>query len=263
MLKKPIIACLISLLIVGLSTGYLLVFGEEENERIPTDVSERPTETLDVTSTEVADLNDQTPTGTANSERQELILLEYGHGTTTLFGGDFVTYISFLLYNPNEELAVTFPNVRYTARAEDNSIISTGNQVLSTIYPGQTMAWAMQAFIDEAVPATVEFEVVAPEDWNWENQSTLEIPSYMGLEVVGVTQRDRNFTGEIFNMSDYDTQQVVVSILFRDGSGNLVGGTSTFLDRLAAHSSIPFELRPDEDLITDDFEIFATAWGNW
>lgn len=338
-------ACLISVLIVAISTGYLFVFAEEENERITAEAPETPTEALDGTSTETVDLREkiigtwrfdadedtvvsiyadgnmmiverggiryrtweihgendlyldgafhstiriegsrmmlstvglddavytrlsyepeEMITETADSERQELILLEYGHGVTTLFGGDFVTHISFLLYNPNEELAVTFPTVRYIARAEDNSIISTGDQVLSTIYPGQTTAWAFQGFISDEAPATVEFEVVSPDDWNWTNQRSLTIASYMALEVVNVSQRDRNFTGEVINPSDFDTQQVVVSILFRDEAGNLAGGTSTFLNSLDANSTIPFELLPNADLITDDFEIFAAAWGNW
>lgn len=270
--KKPFVAYLIAFVLVAMSTAYLIVLAPQVesqsavNEERPLvaqhEVEEEEEEEENTPPTENDNANESQET-TQDGARQPHILLEYGYGVARSFD-NFAVYVGFLLYNPNDDIAISFPGVRVTARAADNSILSTQNEVLGTIYPGQTMARGNMSFMVNEEPASVEFEVIPPDDWNWTIPQTLDVPTYVPLDVTNISQREDgffvSFTGEVFNHSDYDIADADVTIIFRDENGEIAGGDWTMIHGLNANSSVPFEINIfEEELITEDFEIYAVS----
>lgn len=195
----------------------------------------------------------------ANPEEEnqfvELEIKESGYSTTSGF-----LFYSVDLYNPNPDLAVEFPTIRVTARDSEGILLGTEDQTLSIIYPEQDFWYCGQAFEVAEAPATVEFEVVPPDDYNIVNVSTLEHPEYVPLTVENVAQRGDRFVGEVRNDNDYDIDTCGVFVIFRDDSGKLLGGEFTFIDSVSASGTAPFDMGVYADFVTPNFEVYANIW---
>lgn len=173
--------------------------------------------------------------------------------------GDYL-YCAVILHNPNEDYCVEFPTFRIVARDSEGLLLGTQDQVLSIIYPQQDFCYASLAFEVEEVPATVDFEVVSPEDYNIEKIDLVEHPDFQQLTVVNTAIRGDRVLGEIENSNSYDIDDTIVTIVFRDEDGHITYGTSTFPDGVPASGSTPFDMSIDENFVTDYYEVYANIW---
>jgi predicted nucleic acid-binding Zn-ribbon protein len=175
-------------------------------------------------------------------------------------------YLSYAIHihNNSTENAVQYPAFRITARDASNGVLGTGDQVLNIIYPGEDYVWGGLAFSVADTPATVDFEMLKPEDYNVEKASSLDHTRYIPLEVQGGRlQEDEwfpKFLGEVYNPNDYRIEQAVVCVVIRNAEENIVGSELTFISDLAANGRVPFELTLSGNTDFEHFEIYAHSW---
>jgi hypothetical protein len=167
-------------------------------------------------------------------------------------------YVSVILHNPNEKIAVEYPSFRVTARDADGTVLGTEDQTLSIIYPGQDFVYAGQMCKVDQTPAKVDVEPLKIK--HALDVSTLEHPQFTQLKPVRCAHRGDRFVGEIQNDNDYDIDDAIVTIIFRDDDGNLIGGTDTFIEDLSAGSSTPFDTLDYIKFDTQNIEFFANIW---
>jgi hypothetical protein len=169
-------------------------------------------------------------------------------------------FYGVIIHNPNEHYAVEFPTYRITARDDADQVIGTDDQVLSLIYPQQDFAFGSLGFSLDQQPTNVDFMTIAPRDYNITAVEMLENPIFIPLEVVGVNKRGDSILGEVSNPNSYDIDSAVVTAIFRDDNGKIIGGDSTFIDNLPAGGKTPFDLRAYSSWITDNYSVFANIW---
>jgi hypothetical protein len=169
-------------------------------------------------------------------------------------------FYAVIMHNPNEKFAVEFPTYRITARDDSDQVIGTEDQVLSFIYPQQDFAFGSLGFQLDQQPTKVDFMALEPRDYNITAVEMLEHPIFIPLEVVGANKRGDSILGEISNPNSYDIDSAVVTAIFRDANGKIIGGESTFIDKLPAGGKTPFELRAYSTWITDNYAVYANIW---
>jgi len=207
------------------------------------------------TNSELTQNQSETSNETSNSKMLPIEVKEFGYSMQ-----DEYVYYSVILHNPNEDKAIELPSFRITARDESGSPLATEEQTLSIIYPKQDFVHAFQAFDVDEMPATVDIEVLEPDDYNIKNVSMLDNSEYSPLNVVNATFRTDSIVGEIQNNNNYDIDSGVVTVIFRDSNGKLIGGTSTYVDSIKANSTTPFDITIYESFATDNFEVYANIW---
>ena len=174
-------------------------------------------------------------------------------------------YYSVILHNNLTDMAIQFPEIRITARGNDGALISADSQVMNVMYPDQELVWAgLGGSVDE-IPASIDIEFVEPTDnWHIVKPSSLEHAEYQPLEVKSARIKQDNFfpavIGEIYNPNPYDLSMVAVTVIFRDGQGNLLAGDTGFVNGLKAEKTTAFEINVSKDLITDYFEVYGQPW---
>ena len=177
---------------------------------------------------------------------------------------DGFLYYSVTLHNPNDDYAIEMPSYRVTAKDESGTILGTMEHTLSVIYPGQDFEYAFQAFECDVEPASVEFTIIPAADYNFVKPSKLEHASFEPLEVVGANIKDDgsmpSVLGEVKNNNDYDIEDAVVVVYFRDAEGNLLGGASTFVSHVPAGGTAAFDIDVYANIATDNFEVYANNW---
>ena len=163
--------------------------------------------------------------------------------------------------NPNTERAVMFPTVRLTARDAEGAVLGTDEIVGSSILPGGTWYSAFQGPSVDSKPAAVDFEIVQPDDSDWVSPESIENAG-KPLTVENPIKRTDKIAGEVSNPNDFDIDSVAVVVFFRDESGKLLAGETTYTDKVSAGGKIPFEipLWGDEGYITDNFEVYTYPW---
>lgn len=134
-----------------------------------------------------------------------------------------------------------FPVIKVTGKDADGAVISSDEQTLMEINPGQELAWGGQAGNGTA-PATVEFELSVGSS-NWQDADATE-PMF---EVSGLSAQDSgygtvNFVGEVTNLTDADRDQAAVVVLLRDEAGAIVGGYTSFVSNVPAGGTTSFDV---------------------
>ncbi|MBC5584461.1 hypothetical protein H8S61_09660 [Eggerthella sp. NSJ-70] len=134
-----------------------------------------------------------------------------------------------------------FPVIKVTGKDADGAVISSDEQTLMKINPGQELAWGGQAGNGTA-PATVEFELSVGSS-NWQDADAAE-PMF---EVSGLSAQDSgygtvNFVGEVTNLTDADRDQAAVVVLLRDEAGAIVGGYTSFVSNVPAGGTTSFDV---------------------
>ena len=173
-------------------------------------------------------------------------------------------HYAIVLHNNSEEEAIEFPAYRFTARDKDGGILGTSDQVLNIIYPGQDYMWGGLGCEVSEIPASVEFEVLNPEDDNVKDTSQLLHPEYKPLQVQNVSCREGQFSGykflgEVYNLNDYDLSQAVVLVILKDETDAIIGGEISFVDNIKAGNKAVFEIDYDGTSFSD-YELYANSW---
>lgn len=195
---------------------------------------------------------------------EDLLPLELVDSGYAVKDGHDTYYIQYavIVKNPNSERAVEFPSVRLTARDANGTILGTEDIVGSSILPGSIWYSAFQGPSVDSKPSTVDFEIIQPDDSDWVSPDRIDNAGEP-LTVENPTKRKDKIVGEVSNPNDFDISSVAVVVLFRDDSGKLLAGETTYTDKVSAGGKIPFELSlwgADDMYITDNFEVYAYPW---
>jgi hypothetical protein len=207
------------------------------------------------------DVNIQVQKAVSPEDLLPLELVDYGYAVKDSADKYYIQY-AFMVKNPNTERAVEFPKVRLTARDADGAILGTEDIVGWSILPGRILCKASQGPSVDSKPATVDFEVIEPDDTDWVSPDRIDNAGEP-LTIENPIKREEKIVGEIFNPNDFDVSSVVVVVLFRDDSGKLLAGETTYADKISAGGTIPFELSlwsTDDGYVTDNFEVYAYPW---
>jgi len=193
----------------------------------------------------------------------EPLPLELADSGCALKDGFDTYYIQYAIAvkNPNADKAVMFPTVRLTARDSGGAVLGTDEIVGMSILPGETWYSAFQGPSVDSKPAAVDFEIVRPDDSDWVSPDSI-VNAGKPLAVENPAKRKDKIAGDISNPNDFDIESAAVVVFFRDESGKLLAGETTYTDKVPANGKIPFEifLWGDEEYITDHFEVYAYPW---
>ena len=192
------------------------------------------------------------PAAGANEPAKEnkLAIVETGWSAEN----DYIHY-GAIIENQGGQAAL-FPTIKVTGKDASGNVVSSDEQTLMIIYPGQKLAWGGQAGNGTA-PDSVDFEV-STKSSNWIDGDPVD----QQYELTGVSAQDNgygmiDFVGEIKNLTDADVDSVCVNVLLRDAGGAIVAGYSGYVDNLAAGATTSFEV------MGYDVPEYATieAWG--
>lgn len=192
----------------------------------------------------------------------EIKPLEIVESAYFLLDGHDEYYIqyAFVIKNPNTDKAVYLPKVRLTARDASGNVLGTRDIVGLSVLPESSWISAFQGPSVESEPATVEFEVIAPDDYHWKSPESIK---YFGkpLSVENLSKGKKKITGEVSNPNDFDIGSVAVIILYRDENGMLIAGDTEYTDKVTSGGKVPFEISISyRDYVTDNFEVYAYPW---
>lgn len=191
-----------------------------------------------------------------------LELIESGYAIKNGYDKFYVQY-AVIVKNPNAEKGVRFPKIRITAKNANGEILGTSDIVGKEILPDGMWYSAFQGCSTDEEPATVDFELIQPGGSDWVPSELLD-HSGEELLVENPVRRNDKIVGEISNPNDYDIDGAGVTVLFRDESGKLLAGETSYTDKITANGKIPFELLflggENQTYITDNFEVHAYPW---
>ncbi len=180
-------------------------------------------------------------------------------------GNGLFEYV-FALKNTSDDLLISFPGVRIVGRDASGAIVSSHEQLLEAIFPGQTIYFGGIAGTGVA-PETVEFTPYigsgggssvargAETEFTWADVSV--VPGALGqLSVVGEMSCAQRGAEERYLSS------AAVTAVFRDGEGNIVYGTTGFLTPPAEGETAPFELTTNagQELDYASVKLYAIPW---
>lgn len=200
--------------------------------------------------------NQPSATGEAEAEQKnEVVIVESG------WSADDQGYVHYgiVLENKGKQSAL-FPAVTITGKDADGNVVSSDEQILMELGPGQTASWGGQAGTGTA-PETVEFSVNVSER-NWTDPKS-DAPTF---GISGATAQDGgfgtvSFIGEIANLSEEaDCDSVAVSVLLRDEAGAIVAGYTGFARNLAAGSTTSFDVFGYGVPAYATFDVTAQPW---
>lgn len=168
---------------------------------------------------------------------------------------------SFIAHNNMTDKAAYLPAFRITVRDADGGLISTTDQVLNVIYPGQDTIYAGQGSQIDETPASIEVSYVEPDDdWHIVSTSKLDHAVYIPFEIKSSKLKNDKIIGELYNPNDYNQPMIAITVVFRDMNGQLLGGETNFINNVKAGETVPFELHVNKDLIAESFEVYSQPW---
>ena len=173
-------------------------------------------------------------------------------------------HYAFVLSNAEDGLKVEFPTVKIIGRDASGGIVFSHEQVLNVIEPGQTVRFGSQAG-NGTPPDSVEFVIARPEDYavskNVEEPPVLEVGN---VSAVPDGFGGLDFTGEVAYLKGpwpvTSMNQIAVTIILRNGAGEIVYGTTDYTDRPAEGASSTFHVMAGEVPEYATVEAYAQPW---
>lgn len=175
-------------------------------------------------------------------------------------------HYAFGLRNTSDSVCIQFPSVEITGRSEDGSVLFSHTQVLMVAFPGETAYFGSQAGNGNGiVPATVDFTVLEPEDYNYEISSESASFKVDNLNAAPDGYGGEIFSGEISAVTDSQrvreqSSQLNVSLVLRDDAGAIIYGFDTYVDWPPEGASRPFSMDVFDPPAYDSFEVYAQPW---
>lgn len=203
--------------------------------------------------------NDAGNISVSEDTNSKFIPLDIAESGYTMIEGGFL-YCSVKVHNPNTDLAILYPTVRITARDAGGALLGTQEQTLSTIYPQQDFWYSGQLLQVDEAPSSIEFTIVQPDDYNIVPASTLEQSTFTSLSVESTAMHSERLVGEVVNKNDFDLDMIVVAAVFRNENGDIIGGESTFVDKLPSSGSVPFDMPIHSEFANCNYEVYANSW---
>lgn len=175
-------------------------------------------------------------------------------------------HYAFGLRNTSDSVCIQFPSVEITGRDDDGTVLFSDTQVLVVSFPGETTYFGSQAGNGNGtVPATVDFTVLEPEDYNYVNSGESASFRADNLSAASDGYGGEIFSGEISVVKDSarvreQSSMLAVSLVLRDDAGAIVYGYSTFVDWPPEGGSRPFSMDVYDPPAYDSFEVYAQPW---
>lgn len=176
--------------------------------------------------------------------------------------GGYVNY-AFALRN-NGSVLIEYPAVTVTGRDADGSVLFSDDWVVSEVAAGETGYFASMAGNGTA-PATVDITPIVPDDYQYTSASEARaVFSVSGARGVSDKFGGVQFVGEVTTDEDDGSMgmgQVLLSVVLRDKSGQIIYGASGFANRPAVGKTTSFEIDAfDAPRDYTSFEIYARPW---
>ena len=196
---------------------------------------------------------------TQNAGENPLEVVEFGWSADS---NGFISY-AFGLRN-NADTLIEYPAVTVTGRDADGSVLFSNDWVVSEVAAGETGYFASVAGNGTA-PATVEITPIVPDDYQYTSTAEARaVFSVSGAREVSDGFGGIQFVGEVTTEKDGGSLgmgQVILSVVLRDGSGQIVYGTSGFADRPSVGETTSFSIDAfgaPRDYAS--FEVYACPW---
>jgi hypothetical protein len=172
------------------------------------------------------------PERTEPGARQDLVIEETGWSTYAPFEDTFLAY-GIIIHNPNDAYAAEFYQLRITVRDTEGKVTGTETHYLGTIWPNETISWGTDWLSVSETVASVDFELLVDE-YCWVDVAPDRAESITPLEVINQSENKKDWsldiTGEIVNNNSFDVESSIISAIFRDGDGKIIGGAMTYVD---------------------------------
>lgn len=163
----------------------------------------------------------------------------------------------------NESATIDFPEVKITGYAADGSMLFSESEVLSKIGGGQTVSVGSQAG-NGVAPTSVTFEAIAPESSNLNPNEQVASFSVSGLSRSTSSLGNEVLTGKVKTESEgtggLESDQVRLSAILRNGSGEIVGGTLQFVSMPALGKETSFQIVIPSGLQYSSYEVSGICW---
>ena len=202
------------------------------------------------------DSNASEPAKTGESTG-EVQLEESGYCITE---DNYIKY-AFTIENASTNTAFEFPDITVTAYDTNGEVLATGNQMMGKIQPGEKQSFGSVMDCNGTKPDKVEFDIDTGEA---QSPSEDAIKS-SDFEISGTNERmddigGTSVTGKLKSNAARDTESVAVTVLFKK-EGQIVSGTTTFVDNVGAGKEKAFEVTEYEVPEHDSYEVSALDWG--
>ena len=172
------------------------------------------------------------------------------------------------VHNPNEEYALMYPLINLKVLDSNGKLLNPGQTSrgfgVSSILPNGD-CWGVWAIDVDGVPTTIEIDVSAPEKLC--NYLVLAKKEYRKIQMnILNTELKKDeypikMVGEIENKSSVSIREPCLVVVFRNGSGSIVGYGKTLLSDIPAHETNSFSqlLVSIEGRTTNDYEVYVNA----
>lgn len=168
--------------------------------------------------------------------------------------------------NPNEMFFARRPEIRITAKSRDGHILAVKDKSFPEIPPGGVLAYGDDLDPGEK-PDAVTFEVTGA---SFERTETRPADYSERFEFRQPLVRCNSFncrlTAEVFNPYRHDAD-LMGTILFRSGSGKLLGGDTFFIKQVPARSTraldTSFWIKQPEGTVKTELSAFCGLVAHW
>jgi serine/threonine protein kinase len=203
-------------------------------------------------------------TGDASSPRP-FTIREQAWSVSSSSGATNYVHWAAVVDNPNKSFFGSFPTLRITARDANGGVVGADEQVLESLPPAGTIAFAGQVSAS-AKPSTVTVEY-AKVEWSADKLGPDRYPKFStaGISVGADTIGSQTVSGEVRNPYSLDVSQLAITSLYRDVNGKLVGGATSFVDGIPAGKDTPFTVKDLGGSAPKSFktaEVIAIPWGS-
>jgi len=225
-------------LFIAVILVFLMTFGLAAcgGEKAP---SGGTTSTTGTTSTD-SDEDEETET---KSSSPDALKLEATGWTAQESSSSYVLWYGVTITNPNKKYTAIDPNLKLTVKDAEGKILATVEDYPGNLAPGDSLTVGNATYIDNGIPATVDFSVSVGKDY-WSEKDNLAVKS-SELIISNVSIYDDSYsntvTGEIENTSDLDIDFGEVYVVFYNEAGDIIGGDYTYFELFAGEKTA-FEL---------------------
>ncbi len=196
-------------------------------------------------------------TDAAKNTDNPLSIVESGW---SMGGNGYVQFV-YALRNNSADTTVKLPSITVTGKNSSGEVLFARETAMMSIGAGQTQYYASIEPCSET-PASVEFEPQALRSYSL---STSESAGSFSVSNVSESKNqygETKITGEVTadDVGNTEYGDVMVTVVFRDASGTIVGGAEAFVSCPAQGKSVAFSATPYVEVKHESVEVYACIW---
>ena len=176
-------------------------------------------------------------------------------------------YISYVvaLRNASKDTVVDYPAFSIVGRDSEGKIVSSEEQVLPRLNPGETMYFSSIAGTGTVTPRSVDFLPIAPDEYQV-HRARSEGAVFRVTDVSATTDTfgEVVFVGEAIweagEKGEDATSDILVTVVLRDDAGEMVGGVMTLASCPERGVPVAFQTLGEDVPDYASIEAYAYAW---